>query len=176
MQHPPKIENSAGESRRGAISRVKSGALNVYRAESRTAQRFAKIFREPRGGGNAEPRRGIRSSAARRLISHTIYPGVYSSYYAGRSIVPARVSGLGVRRLPEYTRVAGKANAPRERAKKAGKGTVCSSKGKPVRRTTGTSSRGNPAYLLRGTGKHVGMKEVWLPFRARRAAARRGKY
>lgn len=40
--------------------------------------------------------------------------------------------------------------------------------GKPVRRTSGTSSRGNPAYLLHGTGKHVGMKEVWLPFRKTR--------
>ncbi|KAG7191026.1 hypothetical protein KM043_007072 [Ampulex compressa] len=35
-------------------------------------------------------------------------------------------------------------------------------------RTTGTSSPGNPTYLLRGTGKHVGMKEVWLPFRKTR--------
>lgn len=47
-------------------------------------------------------------------------------------------------------------------------GMVCSWNGKPVRRTSGTSSPGNPAYLLHGTGKHVGMKEVWLPFRKTR--------
>ncbi|KAK2588611.1 hypothetical protein KPH14_006380 [Odynerus spinipes] len=35
-------------------------------------------------------------------------------------------------------------------------------------RTSGTSSLGNPAYLLRGTSKHVEMKEVWLPFRKTR--------
>lgn len=116
----------------------------------------------------------IRVATAYWLILHRISPLVYSSYYGGGgSIVSARIYSGPVRWLGYEGRWATQREGqemPSNGAKTAevGAGMVCSWNGKPVRRTSGTSSPGNPAYLLHGTGKHVGMKEVWLPFRKTR--------
>lgn len=107
------------------------------------------------------------------LILHRISSLVYSSYYGGGSIVSARIySGLvrwlGYEEGGPRGEKGRRCQAMGQRRWKWGMGMVCSWNGKPVRRTSGTSSPGNPAYLLHGTGKHVGMKEVWLPFRKTR--------
>lgn len=109
---PYKIENSGGESMRSTISRVKGGALNVYRAESRAPQRFAKIFREAE-----EETRNRRSAVSARAQlagwSRIQYiPAFTLLIISVDRSCRCSVPGPRYKTTPrEYTRVAGKANA-----------------------------------------------------------------
>lgn len=143
-----------------------------------------KIFRKiARKRGNAEPRR-IRSSAeesspvdlAYNISCRLLFLLCRPIDRAGASTrAPRRVRRLG------YTRVTGKANA-RERAKKAWERWAERGRWFVARRVSlsvGLTAR-PPGGIRRicsaARANTSRMKEVWLPFRARRAAAKRGKY
>lgn len=135
--------------------------------------------------GNAEPRR-IRSSAeesspvdlAYNISCRLLFLLCRPIDRAGASTrAPRRVRRLGC------TRVTGKANA-RERAKKAWERSGGIGRGRRFVARRVSLSVGLTARPPRGIRRICSaarantsrMKEVWLPFRARRAAAKRGKY